>query len=555
MVFQDYTSFDHRTVLDNITFGLECQGVRRAAARRARPRVDRARGAERAADADKYPHELSGGMRQRVAIARTLILRPRIILMDEPFGALDPQTRMDMQDLLVALWREVQATVFFVTHSIEEAVFLGDRVYVMGRSPGTILQELEVEPADRPARLMQREPRFQETVNYIRDLICAWKKRTARNSAFGKYLKVAFLNHWNLLAFLGGFGLRPAERLRRRAAAAWCWRARSPTIGLLGSHPKFQSYVDAQAAKIGPRRNLAGQPAGRGPYPAQPAAGLAATFPDAPQPVPGTSPDRFGVEASRDGRRRRPLGSVPGDRPGPAACGSTCDCSTRSTRCRSFCRRPARTRFSRRSTSWKSRSANCRPTRRIRAASGCCAALQDNLETSRSRLANWKKANENHQLIDLEIDRLENKIRSLSEMAVNRQEPEFITNEVDHVASSLLDTERTMNELQFATGLNGGGQRTARAVARQGNAGPEMTFAATVDKGLSRFSRRGERCGASGLDRRENGTVPLAPALRGTEFPIRPVLANGQFRRRYPPAASQKGTGTVAGDDVSRRRT
>ena len=81
-------------------------------------------------------------------------------------------------------------------------------------------------------------------------------------------------------------------------------------------------------------------------------------------------------------------------------------------------------------------------------------ALQDNLETSRNRLANWNKANENYQFIALELDRLENKIRSLSEMAVNRQEPEFITSEVDHVASSLLDTERTMNELQFATGLN-----------------------------------------------------------------------------------------------------
>ena len=110
-------------------------------------------------------------MRQRVAIARTLILRPRIILMDEPFGALDPKTRMNMQDLLLALWREVQATVFFVTHSIEEAVFLGDRVYVMSNSPGTILQELKVEPSDRPSKEMQREPRFQETVYYIRDLI------------------------------------------------------------------------------------------------------------------------------------------------------------------------------------------------------------------------------------------------------------------------------------------------------------------------------------------------------------------------------------------------
>ncbi len=82
------------------------------------------------------------------------------------------------------------------------------------------------------------------------------------------------------------------------------------------------------------------------------------------------------------------------------------------------------------------------------------AALEDNLQTSRSRLANLDKARENYQLVDVEIDRLENKIRSLSEMAVNRQEPEFISSEVDHVASSMIDTEKTMNELQFATGLN-----------------------------------------------------------------------------------------------------
>jgi NitT/TauT family transport system ATP-binding protein len=171
MVFQDYTSFDNRTVLDNVAFGLECLGVRR------RDRYDLARswiehvGLDVTRDQYKYPHELSGGMRQRVAIARTLALRPRIILMDEPFGALDPHTRMNMQDLLISLWREVEATVFFVTHSIEEAVFLGDRVYIFSNSPGTILQELKVEPADRPSQQMQREPRFQETVNYIRDLI------------------------------------------------------------------------------------------------------------------------------------------------------------------------------------------------------------------------------------------------------------------------------------------------------------------------------------------------------------------------------------------------
>jgi NitT/TauT family transport system ATP-binding protein len=171
MVFQDYTSFDHRTVLDNVVFGLECQGVpRKQRNDLGRHWIERV-GLDVGRDQYKYPHELSGGMRQRVAIARTLILRPRIILMDEPFGALDPQTRMHMQDLLLSLWRDIEATVFFVTHSIEEAVFLGDRIYIMSNSPGTILKELKVEPSDRPSKDMQRLPRFQETVFYVRDVI------------------------------------------------------------------------------------------------------------------------------------------------------------------------------------------------------------------------------------------------------------------------------------------------------------------------------------------------------------------------------------------------
>lgn len=171
MVFQDYTSFDNRSVLDNVAFGLECRGVGReeryALAREWIQKV----GLNVATDANKYPHELSGGMRQRVAIARTLILRPRIILMDEPFGALDPHTRMQMQDLLVALWKEVEATVFFVTHSIEESVYLGDRVFILSRSPGTLLHQIDVEPPDRPALEMQREQQFQQTVYQIRDIL------------------------------------------------------------------------------------------------------------------------------------------------------------------------------------------------------------------------------------------------------------------------------------------------------------------------------------------------------------------------------------------------
>jgi NitT/TauT family transport system ATP-binding protein len=171
MVFQDYTSFDNRTVEDNVAFGLECKGVpakeRREHAREWIQKV----GLDVKRDASKYPSELSGGMRQRVAIARTLILSPRIILMDEPFGALDPTTRLHMQALLVELWREAQATVFFVTHSIEEAVYLGDRVYVFSSAPGTILREMQVPGSDRPPKEMQREPAFMERVFEIRDLI------------------------------------------------------------------------------------------------------------------------------------------------------------------------------------------------------------------------------------------------------------------------------------------------------------------------------------------------------------------------------------------------
>jgi len=177
MVFQDYTSFDNRSVEDNIAFGLECQGVpTRERRERAREWIAKV-GLSVDRDAHKYPHELSGGMRQRVAIARTLILHPRIILMDEPFGALDPSTRLSMQDQLVELWREQESTVFFVTHSIEEAVYLGDRVYVMSTGPGRLAKEVSVPPPDRPARVMQREKEFLEVVFELRDLVERLGKR------------------------------------------------------------------------------------------------------------------------------------------------------------------------------------------------------------------------------------------------------------------------------------------------------------------------------------------------------------------------------------------
>jgi NitT/TauT family transport system ATP-binding protein len=172
-VFQDYANFPHRTVLDNVAFGLECQQVP------VKERHDRARawlakvGLDPLKDAAKYPHQLSGGMNQRVAIARTLILHPRIILMDEPFGALDPSTRQNMQDLLVSLWKELEATVFFITHDVGEAVFLADRIYLFSASPGTIVKQVAVTPPDRKSVEMQAVPAFQESVRNIRRLLDA----------------------------------------------------------------------------------------------------------------------------------------------------------------------------------------------------------------------------------------------------------------------------------------------------------------------------------------------------------------------------------------------
>ncbi len=147
MVFQSYTLFPWLTVLENVQFGLELSGVPRAEQERiARAFVEKVglRGFERA-----YPKALSGGMKQRVAIARALANNPAILLLDEPFGALDAQTRSLMQELLTGVWEELHKTILFVTHDVEEAIFLSDRVFVMTARPGRIKAEIEV-PLERP---------------------------------------------------------------------------------------------------------------------------------------------------------------------------------------------------------------------------------------------------------------------------------------------------------------------------------------------------------------------------------------------------------------------
>jgi NitT/TauT family transport system ATP-binding protein len=142
LVFQQYALFPWRTARANVEFGLEVKRLPR------RERRDRAAAAldlvGLTAFADRYPHELSGGMKQRVAIARSLAYEPEVLLMDEPYAALDAQTRESLQDELLAIWRRTGTTIVFITHSIDEAVYLGERVAVMTSRPGRIKAIVDV---------------------------------------------------------------------------------------------------------------------------------------------------------------------------------------------------------------------------------------------------------------------------------------------------------------------------------------------------------------------------------------------------------------------------
>jgi len=160
LVDQKYSLLPHLNVLENVAFGLKLRGVSRSERReRAQIWVKKVglEGSE-----DKFPSELSGGMQQRVALAATLILGPRILLMDEPFGALDPGIRLRMQELLMELWKEQEATVFLVTHSVEEAVYLGDRVFVMAAKPGRLVEILKVPRPAEPPEESRRKPWFTD---------------------------------------------------------------------------------------------------------------------------------------------------------------------------------------------------------------------------------------------------------------------------------------------------------------------------------------------------------------------------------------------------------
>lgn len=142
MVFQSYTLFPWLTVKKNVMFGLKMKGMSRGQAERAAIEWLNVVGLSDVQD--HYPAQLSGGMKQRVAIARALANEPRILLMDEPFGALDAQTRSSMQAHLLRIWESVDVTILFITHDLDEAIYLSDRIVVLGSQPGRILEIIEV---------------------------------------------------------------------------------------------------------------------------------------------------------------------------------------------------------------------------------------------------------------------------------------------------------------------------------------------------------------------------------------------------------------------------
>ena len=179
VVFQEDALFPWKTVFENVAFGLELRGVAKPGRRE---RVEAAlRMVHLVRFANAYPHELSGGMRQRVAIARALVLEPDALLLDEPFGALDAQTRLLLQDELLAIWKRTRPTVVFVTHSLEEAISLSDRVVLMSARPGKILADVLID-APRP-----RDPRANLTLAALQDRLLAQLSEEVARVAADEY--------------------------------------------------------------------------------------------------------------------------------------------------------------------------------------------------------------------------------------------------------------------------------------------------------------------------------------------------------------------------------
>ncbi|MEW6165037.1 MAG: ABC transporter ATP-binding protein [Pseudomonadota bacterium] len=192
MVFQGYSLFPWLTVKKNVMFGPQMKGAGRDEAERDARMWLELVGLEKFADA--YPHQLSGGMRQRVAIARALVNQPRILLMDEPFGALDAQTRAKMQSHLIDIWKNIDITVLFITHDLDEAIYLADRILVLKAHPGEVQEIIEV-PVPRPRSPAQfNSPEFRATKARLEELIHPAPEPVPEDEAAVKPHMIRFTN-------------------------------------------------------------------------------------------------------------------------------------------------------------------------------------------------------------------------------------------------------------------------------------------------------------------------------------------------------------------------
>jgi len=167
MVFQKYSSMPWLNVLNNVAFGLEIKGMSRNQRNEKAMEMIKLVGLD--GQEKKYATELSGGQQQRVAIARSLLAAPEILLMDEPFGALDISTRLKMQDLLCKIWTKIHTTVIFVTHDITEAVYLGDEIFIMRSKPGKIVEKIDVPLPFNRDRSLKRTQAFLDIVYKVED--------------------------------------------------------------------------------------------------------------------------------------------------------------------------------------------------------------------------------------------------------------------------------------------------------------------------------------------------------------------------------------------------
>jgi NitT/TauT family transport system ATP-binding protein len=173
MVFQSYTSFAWRSVRKNVEYGLELAGV--SPAEREKRALEIIEQVGLKDFANSLPKQLSGGMKQRVAIARTIINQPKVVLMDEPFGALDPQTRWGMQTLILDVLEKQDNTVLFVTHDVEEAVYLADVIFVLSHRPAKVLHRIEVPYFKDRDIAVKRSPEFKRVVDTVMELLHASK--------------------------------------------------------------------------------------------------------------------------------------------------------------------------------------------------------------------------------------------------------------------------------------------------------------------------------------------------------------------------------------------